>query len=144
MSNEIGDIDIAELDEDFLSDTTLEDQGAWMDVPGKTGMRIRLRAQNSAIVRNVATKIARRHRALYAANKVPTAEQNDADEAELMARAQVTAWEGFGPPENPIQCNEANVRAVMTKYPQLREICKRWSGEFENYRKQTAEKMAGN
>jgi hypothetical protein len=143
MSNE-NEITIDELDADFSSDAELDEKGAWMEIPGKVGMKIRLRPQNSTIVRNMATKISRRHRALYAAGRQPTAEQNDADECELLARAQVTGWEGFGPKESPIACNEANVTAIMKKYPQLRNICSKWSNEYENYRKATTEAMSGN
>lgn len=137
-------ISIDELEEDFSYDEDTEDQGAWMTIPGRNGMRIRLRSQNSAVVRNYSIKIARRHRALYAAKKSPSAEQSDADDIELMAKTIVTGWEGFGPKESPIACTQANVAAVMTKYPQLRNICNQWSSEFENYRKAVSDEMAGN
>lgn len=130
----------------------LERDGAWMPVSGSptddqgnATMQVKLRAQSCVKAREVSQRINRRHMALFRTGKpVPPAEA-DKDKVEILATALVTGWKGFRTPDGAeVAPTTENVRAVMTKYPWLRDDCMMFSDDRDNYRRLDVEDVKGN
>lgn len=135
---------------DIATEPDLESQGAWVDDFLAPGWRIRVRSFNSPEARKINDRQLLKHRSILTANQgvLPPAIRDKVN-AEVVARALVTGWEGIVDPDNgqPMECTPANVLRLC-EHPKVgrkfRDEVFFLANQEALFRAQDAEAMAKN
>lgn len=161
---------MAKLSEEYASDEEGAKNGKWFtlrpakgkplqpgetlkpgEVPYSPALRVCIRGGTSKPVRHEEQKLHKKLRPATIANGgYMDVETQDEFEIGLCFGAVVTGWEGVDDDNgNPVPYSRANVKELVTKFPQFRREILAWCRSEENFRpaesaKADLDKMAGN
>ena len=127
----------------YGTDSRLENEGAMVEFRG--GIQIRVRSENSTIVREYANRLLKKQRQLYMANNgiVPPG-ISDKNDIALCTNVLITGWKNvIGEDGKEVEFTPQNVERLMTDYPALRRDVMFAARTDETFR-EVKEAMEGN